>query len=38
MNFIEIAENRQSCRSYDPAREVEDEKLEKILSSAAFIF
>ena len=34
MNFTEIAENRQSCRSYDPAREVEDEKLEKILSSA----
>ncbi|MBQ2826738.1 MAG: nitroreductase family protein [Clostridia bacterium] len=34
MNFTEIAENRQSCRSYDPAREVEKEKLDKILHSA----
>ena len=34
MNFTEIAENRQSCRSYDSAREVEDEKLDKILESA----
>ena len=34
MNFTEIAENRQSCRSYDSAREVEDEKLDKILASA----
>ena len=33
MNFTEIAENRQSCRSYDPAREVEAEKLERILRS-----
>ena len=34
MNFTEIAENRQSCRSYDPAREVEQEKLDRILASA----
>lgn len=34
MNFTEIAENRQSCRSYDPARAVEKEKLDKILHSA----
>ncbi len=34
MNFTEIAEKRQSCRSYDPAREVEEEKLERILESA----
>ena len=34
MNFTEIAEKRQSCRSYDPARAVEEEKIERILSSA----
>ena len=34
MNFTEIAENRQSCRSYNPAREVEREKIEKILEAA----
>ena len=34
MNFKEIAEGRQSCRSYDPARTVEEEKLSAILSSA----
>ena len=34
MNFTEIAENRQSCRSYDAAREVEAEKLERVLASA----
>ncbi len=34
MNFTEIAKNRQSCRSYDPARGVEEEKLERILESA----
>ena len=34
MNFTEIAENRQSCRSYDSSRDVEQEKLEKILKSA----
>ena len=34
MNFTEIAENRQSCRSYDPAREVESEKIDRILASA----
>ena len=33
MNFTEIAENRQSCRSYDPAREVEQEKLACILAA-----
>ena len=34
MNFMEIAENRQSCRSYDAAREVEQEKLDAILKAA----
>lgn len=34
MNFTEIAETRQSCRSYDPEREVETEKLRRILESA----
>ncbi|MBE6948163.1 MAG: nitroreductase [Ruminococcaceae bacterium] len=34
MNFTEIAENRQSCRSYDPLKEVEQEKLDCILASA----
>lgn len=34
MNFYEIAQNRQSCRSYDAARPVEEEKLAAILESA----
>lgn len=34
MNFREIAENRQSCRSYDTARPVEPEKLEAVLEAA----
>ena len=34
MNFYEIAQNRQSCRSYDPTRPVEEEKLNAILESA----
>ena len=34
MNFLEIARNRQSCRSYDPDREVEREKLDAILEAA----
>ncbi len=34
MNFKEIAETRQSCRSYDPDRVVEQEKLDLILDSA----
>ena len=34
MNFTEIAENRQSCRSYDPNREVEEDKLTNILEAA----
>lgn len=34
MNFSEIARNRQSCRNYDAAKEVEEEKLEAILESA----
>ena len=34
MNFTEIAENRQSCRSYDPTRAVEQEKLDAILAAA----
>ena len=34
MNFYEIAKTRQSCRSYDAARPVEEEKLTAILESA----
>ena len=34
MDFLEIANNRQSCRSYDPNREVEQEKLEAVLEAA----
>lgn len=34
MNFTEIAENRQSCRSYDAEHAVEEEKLERVLESA----
>lgn len=34
MNFMEIAQARQSCRSYDETRPVEPEKLEAILAAA----
>lgn len=34
MNFTEIANTRQSCRSYDAERVVEQEKLDQILRSA----
>ena len=34
MNFMEIAEARQSCRSYDEERPVEQEKLEAVLRAA----
>ena len=34
MDFLSIANNRQSTRSYDPIREVEIEKLNKILEAA----
>lgn len=33
MNFTEIALSRQSCRSYDAVREVEQEKLDVILEA-----
>lgn len=33
MDFLEIALSRQSCRSYDESREVEPEKLEKVLEA-----
>ncbi|MBE6651457.1 MAG: nitroreductase [Ruminococcaceae bacterium] len=33
MNFTEIAEKRQSCRSYNPEKAVEEEKLQAILES-----
>ncbi len=33
MNFTELANARQSCRKYDPAREVEQEKLDAILEA-----
>lgn len=34
MNFLEIANARQSCRSYDRERNVEQEKLDAILEAA----
>ena len=34
MNFSEIAQTRQSCRSYDSTRAVEEEKLTAILETA----
>ena len=34
MNFLEIAKARQSCRSYEEARPVEEEKLAAILEAA----
>ena len=34
MNFYEIAQTRQSCRSYDAAKPVEEEKIAAILESA----
>ena len=34
MNFTEIAQNRQSCRSYDEQRPVEEEKLVAVLEAA----
>ena len=34
MNFLEIANARQSCRNYDESRVVEREKLETILQAA----
>ena len=34
MDFFELIEKRQSCRGYEEAREVEQEKLEKILEAA----
>ena len=34
MNFNEIAINRQSCRSYDPGKKVEEKKIQAILESA----
>lgn len=34
MNFTEIAKMRQSCRSYDKDRTVEDEKIKAVLEAA----
>lgn len=34
MDFTQIANTRQSCRSYNPDRAVEQEKLDRILESA----
>ena len=34
MNFLQIARERQSCRSYDETRPVEKEKLEAVLEAA----
>ena len=33
MDFLELARSRQSCRSYDPDRPVEQEKLDAILEA-----
>ena len=33
MNFMEIAQSRQSCRAYDPDRQVEQEKLDAMLEA-----
>ncbi len=34
MNFLEIAQKRQSCRNFDSMKTVEQEKLERILEAA----
>ncbi len=34
MDFMEIAQTRQSCRAYDGSRPVETEKLERIMEAA----
>ena len=34
MNFLEIAQTRQSCRAYDESRSIEQEKLDAILQAA----
>ena len=34
MNFLEIAKKRQSCRSYNPNRTVEEDKLLAVLNAA----
>lgn len=34
MNFLEIAQTRQSCRKYDPDKEVEKDKLDAVLQAA----
>lgn len=34
MDFLTIAKTRQSCRSYDPEREVEEDKLAAVLEAA----
>lgn len=34
MDFLKIAKARQSCRKFDPAREVEEEKLAAVLEAA----
>lgn len=33
MNFMEIAQNRQSCRNFDKSRTVEQDKLERVLEA-----
>jgi len=34
MDFLKIATNRQSCRSYNPDKQVEKEKIDKIIEAA----
>ena len=33
MDFLRLAEKRQSCRTYDPKRAIEPEKLQRILEA-----
>lgn len=34
MNFLELVNQRESCRNYDPSRQVEREKLERCIEAA----
>ncbi len=34
MNFYELVEERQSCRAYDPSREIEPDKMARIIEAA----
>ncbi len=34
MNFLEVAKQRQSCRNFDPTKNVEKDKIDRILEAA----